>query len=589
MAPKSPMAKGARLSPAEEAGKRALDQIFAAIRAENSFKLEAGAGAGKTYSLVEVLRYLINEKGQRLLQMNQRIACITFTNVAKDEIEARTNNSRAVYCDTIHGFCWAAISEFQHYLRIHVPELNRWSNGVWADRLKDVGEIGNRKIEYLLGRRSISDGSISLHHDDILPLIIKLFSYKKFRNIFRSRYPVILIDEYQDTDANWMRAICEHFLPLGGPPLFGFFGDHWQKIYGNGCGNVTHQLVKEINKGANFRSVPTIVNCLNRMRPELPQSVADPSAAGEIRVFLTNKWTGERKKGPHYQDDLPDDAANAALNLVRGQLAQSGWDLSPNFTKILMLTHRSLGSQQGYGSLPTIFRDNSSFAKMEHAHIEYFVRQLEPACRAFQKKHYGEMFSVLKVKKQHIFKMTDKSSWSDAMRRLIEIRETRTVGDVIRNLNESEIFGLPGAVEKLEQRLVDSHKVSDEEVPRSVTELQALHAVKYQEIMHVAEYLDGHSPFETKHGVKGAQFENVLAVIGRGWNRYNFCKMLENSRPSVSLHSTDLPAFENNRNLFYVVCSRPKRRLALVFTQRLSEDALETVCRWFEVKLEELY
>ena len=26
----------------------------------------------------------------------------------------------------------------------------------------------------------------------------------------------------------------------------------------------------------------------------------------------------------------------------------------------------------------------------------------------------------------------------------------------------------------------------------------------------------------TQHGVKGAEFENVLVIIGRGWNQYNF-------------------------------------------------------------------
>lgn len=31
-----------------------------------------------------------------------------------------------------------------------------------------------------------------------------------------------------------------------------------------------------------------------------------------------------------------------------------------------------------------------------------------------------------------------------------------------------------------------------------------------------------------KHGVKDAEFENVLVVVGRGWNKYNFGKMLEN-------------------------------------------------------------
>ena len=38
-------------SPAEKAGKRALDEVYESIERGQSFKLEAGAGAGKTYSL----------------------------------------------------------------------------------------------------------------------------------------------------------------------------------------------------------------------------------------------------------------------------------------------------------------------------------------------------------------------------------------------------------------------------------------------------------------------------------------------------------------------------------------------------------
>ncbi|MCF5571277.1 hypothetical protein GIV66_31455, partial [Pseudomonas sp. PA-3-11C] len=39
--------------------------------------------------------------------------------------------------------------------------------------------------------------------------------------------------------------------------------------------------------------------------------------------------------------------------------------------------------------------------------------------------------------------------------------------------------------------------------------------------------------------------------------------------------------FESNRNLFYVACSRPKVRLALLFTQLLSQAALAQITAWF--------
>lgn len=119
---------------------------------------------------------------------------------------------------------------------------------------------------------------------------------------------------------------------------------------------------------------------------------------------------------------------------------------------------------------------------------------------------------------------------------------------------------------------------------RSLVELQKLHEVPYQEIISVTNYLDGHSPFETKHGVKGSEFENVLVVVGRGWNKYNFGKMLENIPNQDTLNDKERAAFEDNRNLFYVACSRPKRRLAVLFTQELTVGSINTVENWFGVE-----
>lgn len=53
-------------------------------------------------------------------------------------------------------------------------------------------------------------------------------------------------------------------------------------------------------------------------------------------------------------------------------------------------------------------------------------------------------------------------------------------------------------------------------MPRTLKELSSLREVPYKEIVSLCRYLSGHSPFETKHGIKGAEFENVLVVVGRG-------------------------------------------------------------------------
>jgi DNA helicase-2/ATP-dependent DNA helicase PcrA len=562
-------------SPAAKASRRALDEMYACLEAGKSFRLEAGAGAGKTYSLIKALGFLIQRNQLIFPRHGQQIACVTYTNVAKDEIEARIDRSPLVFCDTNHAFCWSLISGFQRQLRVLIEAMP-----VWQEKIQEADGLGNRPVEYSLGHRSIRDGYVSLHHDDVLPLTIELMKNVKFRHIMAERFPIILIDEYQDTDASWVEAIKSHFLGRQGAPLFGFFGDHWQKIYDGGCGKLEHPDVKEIGKQANFRSVGTVVDCLNRMRPELPQFVEEPLAAGEVRVFHTNRWVGQRQKGSHWAGDLPSNVGHQMLEHVKGLLSQSGWDFSPGHTKILMLTHRLLASEQGYVTLPGLFRYSESFTKKEHRHIAYFVDVLEPACDAFVERNFGAMFEALGGKVPFIRKHGDKEVWADAMTKLIELRETATVGEIVDHLRVARHPRLPDAIEERERELKAFDRNAEIEMPLPLAELEKLRKVSYSEVRALRRYLNGHSPFETKHGVKGAEFENVLIVVGRGWNKYNFGEMLELAgaeRIPVNRQET----FLRNRNLFYVACSRPKRRLALLFTQELSSAALTTLGAWF--------
>ncbi|KWA29144.1 UvrD-helicase domain-containing protein [Burkholderia territorii] len=563
-------------SPAELASQRALDAMFQCLDEGRSFRLEAGAGAGKTYSLIKALQYLIERNRHGFPKKNQQIACITFTNVARDEIAARTDKSPLVYCETNHAFCWSLISGFQKQLRSLVEAMPHWQ-----ERLAEVGgTLGARMVEYNLGHRSIREDRVSIHHDDVLPLTISLMEHLKFRRMVADRFPIILVDEYQDTDSDWVEAIKRLFLSNSDGPLFGFFGDHWQKIYGDGCGRLEHESVTEIGKEANFRSVKTIVDCLNRMRPELRQEVRDPDSVGHVSVFHTNDWAGQRRAGGHWAGDLPADVGHQALEHVKELLAQQGWDLAPGSTKILMLTHRLLATEQGYTSLPTVFRYNDAFTKKEHPHIAYLVDELEPACDAFAANRFGLMFDALGGMTPLLRSHADKAAWHNAMTRVLELRATGTVGDVIDHLLDQRKPRLPEAIEKRERELRDFDRTAGEEMPERLAEVERLRAVPYAEISALRAYLDGHSPFETKHGVKGAEFDNVLVVIGRGWNQYNFGEML-GLAAGQAIPAAREESFERNRNLFYVACSRPKRRLALLFTQLLSPVAMGTLEQWF--------
>ena len=599
-------------NPAKLAAQEAMLQLQNCLDQHDSFIFEAGAGAGKTYSLIEALRYLIKRDGFKLFRNNQRIACITYTNVATKEIETRTDRHPAIYSSTIHSFCWTLIQDFQPFLRKEIPNIAGWPerlqesarrivDGMIKERVDASGEknpeieviaaafepvlkkletVGSRVVEYSLGHSRADKHTISLGHNDVLVLAAKLFEAAKFRRLLVSRFPVILIDEYQDTDNTIYEALKSHVLGAENSPLIGFFGDYWQKIYGTGCGKIEHAALKSIGKKANFRSVPAIVDGLNRMRPELPQAVEDPSANGSVVVFHTNNWVGQRRAGSHWAGDLPEGVAHSYLQKVIETLTEAGWNFSPESSKILMLTHNVLAAEQGYQQLAAAFSRNESFIKKEDPHIAFLVDTVEPICRAFMNKRYGEMFAALGGKQQLIRSLADKAKWSNHVAELVALRETENIGAIMNCISQSQLIPLPDAVDRKERALKKRPEPLVSGEPDDIERLRTLHAVPYHQVIKLAQFIEEKTPFSTKHGVKGAEFENVLVVFGRGWNQYNFVEFLGLAN-ATTIPANKIAAFERNRNLFYVACSRPKKRLALLFTQELTPSALMTLTNWF--------
>src|SRR5699024_9015021 len=73
----------------------------------------AGAGSGKTRSLINTLEYLDTQKGAYLMEHGKQVAVITYTNAACDEIERRLQYKSIFSVSTIHSFLWELIKNFQ--------------------------------------------------------------------------------------------------------------------------------------------------------------------------------------------------------------------------------------------------------------------------------------------------------------------------------------------------------------------------------------------------------------------------------------------------------------------------------------------
>ncbi|NPB07877.1 MAG: UvrD-helicase domain-containing protein [Aquificae bacterium] len=182
----------------------------------------AGAGSGKTRTLVHKVEYLIKERGLS----PESILCITFTNKAAEEIRERIRKSLGVelpWSGTFHSIALKI-------LRREHKALGLPKNFTVADEsdslqlLKEVlGRLGikkepkevkeelSRTLEGLrdpggelalindLYRKALRENSL-LDFTDLMVELYNLLQREEIREKYRKLFKYILVDEYQDTN-----------------------------------------------------------------------------------------------------------------------------------------------------------------------------------------------------------------------------------------------------------------------------------------------------------------------------------------------------------------------------------------------------
>ena len=573
--------------------------ILTALQAGRHFKVEAGAGAGKTSSLIGALQSILADRPRYLPRPHQRIACVTYTNVARDEIISRTDRSPYVFAETIHGFLWQLLSPFRKHLLRHIVELD-----IMLSKMEGHTSLDGYTVEYSTGFQKVDHDSrrVQLGHNDLPVLARAFFALPKFRALAADRFPIVFVDEYQDTPAGLAEAM------LGTPgdeatargPLCGFFGDHWQQIYDNACGALEDARPTPIFRRRNRRSQRAVVNLLNTMRPELTQTTASGVGEGTVAVYHTNEWAGTRLTH-HRKGQLGWDAAHATRKWVLDDVRDRLWSTGASghyaqaraeepSTKILMLTHETIAGELGYQKLHGAFRRNDSYVRKEDHAMAFFMDTLEPALLHHRNKRYGAMFDALDPRgRPPINSSADKQEWMAFLTKLGEARKTGTVGDVLDLCLEQQLFDGLGKVRERHRKAVspsgtDPQAVSDDKAEARAAarskEYQQLRQVPYAELLALNEHLGGGTPFATQHGVKGLEFNRVLAVVSKGHSRFQIPEMLANFSRRDELTDKELEAFIRARNLFYVACSRAREHLAILFTTKLEPAALDTLREW---------
>jgi len=365
-----------------------VQEIFKHIDNGQNFLLSGGAGSGKTYSLVQVIKQVIEENP------TSKVACMTYTNAAVKEIEERVNHNN-LNVSTIHDFLWDNIKHFQKELRTTIIAL---ANDEAISRVKidgleivpgDYFDNLEDKIQYKEYVR-IREGIIS--HDELLLVAEYMFEhYPKLSDIIKDKYRFILIDEYQDTNKAVIESFLTHFAQSQKRSIIGFFGDAMQSIYDDGIGNLDSYKgnedgeVKEVKKEQNRRNPQRVIDLANKLRTDGIKQV--PSAD----EFAPNMFNSEVKEGNVfflYSDN--DSIENIKIYLTE----KEGWDFNNSKeTKELNLTHNLIADKAGFRILMDIYDKDKILEYRQR--LKNYIKD-NNIDLDFSEMTFGEVIEVLK-------------------------------------------------------------------------------------------------------------------------------------------------------------------------------------------------
>ena len=366
-----------------------FQQIMELIERGENFLLSGGAGSGKTYSLVQVIKQVIANNP------TSRVACMTYTNAAVKEIEERVNHQN-LNVSTIHDFLWDNIKHFQKELKQSLVELinDEDVNRIRLDGVDNVpanyfddreNPVSIKYKEYL----KLKDGIIS--HDELLIVAEYMFrKHQKLCDIVKDKYNFIFMDEYQDTNESVVKVMLEYFPRSPKKCTVGFFGDAMQAIYDDGVGNLDNYkgledgMVKEVKKVQNRRNPQKVISLANVLRFDgIVQEASED-------LHAPNMVDGHVKEGRVlflYSDSNDSDRIKQFLTDTYE------WDFNnANETKELNLTHNLIAGKAGFPTLMQIYDKDQILAFKKR--IKDYIKANDITID-FSENTFGEVLKIL--------------------------------------------------------------------------------------------------------------------------------------------------------------------------------------------------
>lgn len=574
-------------------------EIIACLDLANprSFFLFAGAGSGKTRSLVKALDHVRLRDGQILRLRGQRVAVITYTNAASEEIQRRLQFDPVVEVRTIHSFAWALIGNMNHDIRewlrknlvVEIQELRaseaKGRKGTKASltRLSQI-DSKSRRLEGLDGIRKFTYSPTgdnrsrdSLSHSEVIKITAHFLVEKEVMvRILIGRYPILLIDESQDTNKLLIDALFQVQSKHRERFCLGLIGDMMQRIYMDGKEGLDRNLPSDWatpSKVMNHRSPTRVVDLINRIRRPVDDQQQMPrsdSPAGHVRLFIFPSST---------EDKPAEERAVAAL--MAEITGDTNW-LTPESCKTLTLEHRMAARRMGFlemfialyeveafrtglldGSLPT---------------IRFFTEQVLPLVKANKANDRFEVARILRndsplLTKERLEQEPDQRvQFHSAQRALDDLMVLfnadgdPTFGDVLRNIARTDLLHIP---DRLHAHIESGSPATalateeDEIADPPETKAAAIQAFldgRFSQAERYLDYVSGTAPYDTHQGVKGLEFPRVMVIMddseARGF-QFSYEKLF-------GAKDTGDTSPDSTRRLFYVTCSRSKQSLALV-------------------------
>jgi DNA helicase-2/ATP-dependent DNA helicase PcrA len=574
------------------------EEIAACLNLDNpkSFFLFAGAGSGKTRSLVTALQHVQTNLSERLRTKGQHVGVITFTNAASDEIKRRLLFDPLIDVRTIHSFAWSLIEGLNHdireWLRVDLAEdiakLNadeakgRKGTKASADRLRKI-ESKTKRLQNLPNVKSFTysptgdnRGRDALNHSEVLQLTAHFLQTKPaMQSILTGRYPILLIDESQDTNKHLIDALFAVQAKCKGKFLLGLIGDMMQRIYNDGKEGLGQGIPPDWatpGKQLNFRCPKRVITLINKVRSSTDQQHQQPISAavdGIVRLFilpsdLESKPIAEQKIATYMSRATGDDKWN-----------------EPKAIKTLTLEHRMAASRLGFLDAFSPLYDvdgwRTSFLEGSLPASRFFSDQVLSLVDA---KRNNDRFAVARIAKAYSPRLTQEAlrEAKDTQEHLKHVNASidtlmglwkdgadPTLLQVLRCVADHNLLEIPESLQSSASEASADPTASDEDEREDrqterVLAIQSFLNAPFSQIGPMMEYLSGEAHFDTHQGVKGLEFDRVMVIMDDAEARGFLFKYEDLFGGKAAGEKT----VESTKRLFYVTASRTKESLALV-------------------------